>query len=302
MVIGPSVRGRADSCRSSRFNSGNVSVMRKTPAPCTKDAECTAGNAGSTPSLDRFWPRLILTGQDTGPSTRRCEFEPRRGYFMFLKQCQITRTQIDADWTLVEYRHPAGLYASYRQHRLHDPVIYEEPVEKWLQRNIHGHFHCESAALCDAASRPSTQPQSPKMKATYSLVAIARPDSACAKARGNGTIHRRRTMEVRLSRRNLLTLLAKLDIPGSHCTLIKPDGTVVVAEPDEVHYANRPRPGQMSEETEARVAGIAAALASLKEFWLAVEAEIAIEGAADRLAAKVRQKWAEQGTRQPTPR
>ncbi len=99
-------------------------------------------------------------------------------------------------------------------------------------------------------------------------------------------------MQVRLSRRNLLTLLAKLDIPGSHCTLIKPDGTVVVAEPDEVHYANRPMPGPMSEETEARVAGIEGALASLKEFRLAVETEFAIEDAASRLAAKVRQKWA----------
>jgi hypothetical protein len=99
-------------------------------------------------------------------------------------------------------------------------------------------------------------------------------------------------MQVRLSRRNLLTLLAKLDIPGSHCTLIKPDGTVVVAESDEVHYANRPQPGPMSEETEARVAGISAALASLKEFWLNVEAEIAIEGAAERLAAKLKQFWA----------
>jgi hypothetical protein len=71
-------------------------------------------------------------------------------------------------------------------------------------------------------------------------------------------------MRVVLSRRNLLTLLAKLDIPGSHCTIVKPDGTVVVAEPDEVHYANRPNPGIMSEETEARVAGIEAAVETMR--------------------------------------
>jgi len=71
-------------------------------------------------------------------------------------------------------------------------------------------------------------------------------------------------MQVRLSRRNLLTLLAKLDIPGSHCTIIKPDGTVVVAESDEVHYANRPQPGMMSEETEARVSGIEAAVETMR--------------------------------------
>jgi hypothetical protein len=76
-------------------------------------------------------------------------------------------------------------------------------------------------------------------------------------------------MQVRLSRRNLLTLLAKLDIPGSHCTLIKPDGTVVVAEPDEVHYANRCHPGPMSDETEARVAGIEAAVEVMRQSWAA---------------------------------
>lgn len=61
-------------------------------------------------------------------------------------------------------------------------------------------------------------------------------------------------MHVILSRRNLLTLLLKLDTPGSEHTIVKPGGIVVVAEPDEVHYANRPKgPGQMHPDTEARL-------------------------------------------------
>jgi hypothetical protein len=74
-------------------------------------------------------------------------------------------------------------------------------------------------------------------------------------------------MEVRLSRRNLLTPLAKLDIPGDDCMLMKPDGTVVIAEPDEVHYANRPGPGPLSDETEARMAGTEAAIEAMRQFW-----------------------------------
>lgn len=74
-------------------------------------------------------------------------------------------------------------------------------------------------------------------------------------------------MLVRLSRRNLLTLLAKLEIAGSHCTLIKPDGTIITAEPDGVHYANRPKPGPVSEETEARIAGIEAAVEAMRMVW-----------------------------------
>ena len=55
---------------------------------------------------------------------------------------------------------------------------------------------------------------------------------------------------VTLSRRNLLTLLAKLEIPGSSRTIIKPDGTYVIAEPDELHYQGRVPPGPMTPETE----------------------------------------------------
>jgi hypothetical protein len=54
---------------------------------------------------------------------------------------------------------------------------------------------------------------------------------------------------VLLSKRNLLTLLAKLEIPGSNCTIIKPGGIVVTAVPDEVAYADR-EPGPITEDTE----------------------------------------------------
>ncbi len=58
-------------------------------------------------------------------------------------------------------------------------------------------------------------------------------------------------MTLTLSQRNLLTLLAKLQIPGSRCTIIKPGGTVVIAESDEIHYKDRCPPGPMSPDTEA---------------------------------------------------
>lgn len=74
-------------------------------------------------------------------------------------------------------------------------------------------------------------------------------------------------MLVRLSRRNLLTLLAKLEICGSSCTIIKPDGTAVVAEPDEIHYVDRCEPGEVTEETEARMTGITAAIEALRRLW-----------------------------------
>lgn len=54
--------------------------------------------------------------------------------------------------------------------------------------------------------------------------------------------------KLKLSRRNLLTLLSKLDRvrngESSQCTIIKPNGTMITAEEDEVHYADRP-PGEM---------------------------------------------------------
>lgn len=63
------------------------------------------------------------------------------------------------------------------------------------------------------------------------------------------------SIEVRISRRNLLALLVKLDLqPGSSCTLVKPCGPIDViirADPDETHrpYQDRP-PGPMQPETE----------------------------------------------------
>jgi hypothetical protein len=55
--------------------------------------------------------------------------------------------------------------------------------------------------------------------------------------------------EVVLSRRNLVALLSKLDEPGSACTIIKPDGTVVHAVEDGEVYVDRP-PGEMHMNTE----------------------------------------------------
>ena len=56
-----------------------------------------------------------------------------------------------------------------------------------------------------------------------------------------------------LSRRNLLSLLHKLDMPGSQRTLIGPGRCVVVmAEDDDEHYKDRGvvGPGKMHPETE----------------------------------------------------
>lgn len=52
-----------------------------------------------------------------------------------------------------------------------------------------------------------------------------------------------------LSKRNLLALLHKLDVPTSARTLIS-DGFAVQCESDEEHYANREVPGKMSTDTE----------------------------------------------------
>lgn len=59
-------------------------------------------------------------------------------------------------------------------------------------------------------------------------------------------------VDVILSRRNLLSLLHKLDMPGSARTLFRDvDGLrlVVRAETDEEHYAER-EPGAVHPETE----------------------------------------------------
>lgn len=70
-----------------------------------------------------------------------------------------------------------------------------------------------------------------------------------------------RGVHVYLSRRNLLSLLAKLDgAPwGSNCTIFSDDDTdglrlMVTAEEDDVHYRNRPfGPGIMHPDTEERL-------------------------------------------------
>ncbi len=61
-------------------------------------------------------------------------------------------------------------------------------------------------------------------------------------------------INVTLSRRNLLALLAKLSgsPEGSHCS-IGWDRLIVHAEPDDVHYAGRVPPGPMHPATEARI-------------------------------------------------
>ncbi len=56
-------------------------------------------------------------------------------------------------------------------------------------------------------------------------------------------------MRVVLSQRNLLTLLHKLTIPGSQRTIMKSNGTRIVAETDEIHYGNRP-PGPVNPDIE----------------------------------------------------
>ena len=66
------------------------------------------------------------------------------------------------------------------------------------------------------------------------------------------------TIYVSLSRRNLVTLLAKLDgePAGSQCTLerVCENGTAVIvkAEPDDQHYQGR-IPGRMHPDTEAAI-------------------------------------------------
>lgn len=66
--------------------------------------------------------------------------------------------------------------------------------------------------------------------------------------------------QITLSRRNLLVLLAKLDRVAaggtSFCTIEKGDGTLVTAEEDSVHYANR-APGAMLPKDEELIPEIA---------------------------------------------
>lgn len=69
-----------------------------------------------------------------------------------------------------------------------------------------------------------------------------------------------------LSRRNLLSLLHKVDLPAgaSNRTLVKEteEGVIVVqAEPDEAHYGDK-APGRMEESTEAFIKRLDAMIGS----------------------------------------
>ena len=65
------------------------------------------------------------------------------------------------------------------------------------------------------------------------------------------------TPHVYLSRRNLLALLTKLDMPGSARTIVWHDEFSVTSEPDDVHYSHESRlgcpPGVMHPQTEADI-------------------------------------------------
>ena len=63
---------------------------------------------------------------------------------------------------------------------------------------------------------------------------------------------------VKLSRRNIVRLLAKLEA-GRESYIIKPGVGLVIAEPDAVHYADR-APGQCSVETQYEINKIEACL------------------------------------------
>lgn len=63
---------------------------------------------------------------------------------------------------------------------------------------------------------------------------------------------------VELTRRNLKSLLAKLDghPPDSMCTLVDPDNKIAVkAVEDAAHYADR-SPGPMHDDTEAGLSDV----------------------------------------------
>lgn len=81
------------------------------------------------------------------------------------------------------------------------------------------------------------------------------------------TVHADGHITLRVSRRNLLTLLAKLDgnPPDSACTILGPivwPATTLIAEEDDVHYNDADRvtvvgdnrPGEMHPVTEATLA------------------------------------------------
>jgi hypothetical protein len=73
-------------------------------------------------------------------------------------------------------------------------------------------------------------------------------------------------MLVVLSRRNILSLLHKLEMEGSAQTIVKPGGIAITVEPDEVHYADRADgPGPMHHETEQFVRDMEAALKIVRD-------------------------------------
>lgn len=67
------------------------------------------------------------------------------------------------------------------------------------------------------------------------------------------------TQPVELSRRNLLTLLHKLDMPGSARTIIKPGGTIIKVVTDEEAYGDR-APGAAHPDTEVFIKEMGLAL------------------------------------------
>jgi len=75
-------------------------------------------------------------------------------------------------------------------------------------------------------------------------------------------------MQIILSRRNLLAMLHKLEMPGSSRTIVKPvlGGNVCISvETDKEHYEDRKRgPGLMHPETEAFISEVGAILDARK--------------------------------------
>ena len=71
-------------------------------------------------------------------------------------------------------------------------------------------------------------------------------------------------MTITLSRRNLLTLLHRLVMPYRQATIYKPDGNLVIAEDDVVHYKGR-APGPMHPRDEQFITLMGHALKLVKK-------------------------------------
>lgn len=64
------------------------------------------------------------------------------------------------------------------------------------------------------------------------------------------------TVHVTLSRRNLISLLTKLDWESSHCTVERETDAgylIVTSEKDEAHYGSDREPGEMHPQTESEI-------------------------------------------------